>query len=214
MALGVAMPRAVRAQAAPDASVETALGSLASRAAMVFVGQVVAIERQTGVVEIVFRVDRPVVGEVGATYRLREWAGMWPPGQWRYRVGERALVFLHATSAAGLSSAVDGSEGVVPVTGAPDGTLLLDVRRLSTRVERQVGDPLPGADAGGIALSDALPLITSWNTPPVRRPVRRPLPGRPVMQQAPDAAGVVVPVADGEAAGMERLLQRGSDATE
>jgi len=113
-------------------------------------------------------------GQVGGNYTLREWAGMWPQGLWRYRVGERALVFLHGTSSAGLSSAVDGGEGVVPVMADSHGTVLLDVRRLSTRVLRQVGQPLDDGN-GAMALSDALPVIESRGTKPVR-PVRRPLP--------------------------------------
>ena len=162
--------------AAPDASVQAALQNLASRSAVVFVGQVTAIQRHTGVVEIVFRVDRPVLGQVDATYTLREWAGLWPPGQWRYTVGERAMMFLHATSGAGLSSAVDGGEGVVPVVGTADGTPLLDVRRLSTRVLRQVGDPLPTEANGAIALEDAIPLVANWKHRGLRPPVRRGLP--------------------------------------
>src|ERR1700743_2255490 len=109
--------------AAPDASVSAALANLSQRAATVFVGQVVGIRHDAGVVEVQFRVDTPVVGQPGGSYTLREWAGMWPPGQWRYHVGERALVFLHGASSAGLSSAVDGSEGVVPVMADTDGTV-------------------------------------------------------------------------------------------
>src|SRR6201992_3630799 len=134
--------------AVPDASVSAALANLSQRAAIVFVGQVMDIRRNAGVVEIQFRVDTPVVGQTSGSYTLREWAGMWPPGQWRYRVGERVLVFLHGTSAAGLSSAVGGREGVVPVMADPDGTVLLDVRRLSTRVLRQGGQPVGGGKGG------------------------------------------------------------------
>ena len=166
---------------APDASLSAALANLSQRAATVFVGQVVDIRRDAGVVEIQFRVDTPLVGQTGGSYTLREWAGMWPPGQWRYRVGERALVFLHGTSAAGLSSAVDGGEGVVPVMADTDGTVLLDVRRLSTRVLRQVGQPLNDGN-GAMALKDALPVIESRGTKPVR-PVRRPLPPAAVQIQ-------------------------------
>jgi hypothetical protein len=162
------------AQAAPDVSVTAALGNLSARAAAVFVGQVTAIRREAGIVEVVFRVDTPVVGKTGSTYTLREWAGMWPPGMQRYRVGERALVFLHGASGAGLSSAVDGREGVVPVMADSDGTVLLDVRRLATRVLRQVGQPLVDGD-GAMALKDALPVIQSRGVTTVR-PVRRPLP--------------------------------------
>jgi hypothetical protein len=198
--------------AAPDASVSAALANLSQRAAIVFVGQVVDIRRNAGVVEIQFRVDTLVLGQTGGSYTLREWSGMWPPGQWRYGVGERALVFLHGTSAAGLSSAVDGGEGVVPVMADTDGTVLLDVRRLSTRVLRQVGQPLSDgsgagngagnvAGNGAMALKDALPLIESRGTRPIR-PVRRPLP--PGVQPAPPPSGGL-PDATGSGPIMERL---------
>ena len=173
------------AVAAPDASVSAALANLSQRAAIVFVGQVVDIRRNAGVVEIQFRVDTPVLGQAAGSYTLREWAGMWPQGQSRYRVGERALVFLHGTSSVGLSSAVDGREGVVPVMSDTDGTVLLDVRRLSTRVLRQPGEPLDDGN-GAMALADALPVIESRGTTPVR-PVRRPLP--PAAVQATLSSG-------------------------
>jgi len=177
--------------AAPDASVSAALANLSQRAAIVFVGQVVDIRRNAGVIEIQFRVDMPVVGQAGGSYTLREWAGMWPPGEARYRAGERALVFLHGTSSAGLSSAVDGSEGVVPVMADADGTVLLDVRRLSTRVLRQVGQPLDDGN-GAMALKDVLPLIESRGTKPVR-PVRRPLPPAVVIQPGSGATNTTGP---------------------
>ncbi|HVG26897.1 MAG TPA: hypothetical protein VM865_04775 [Acidobacteriaceae bacterium] len=162
--------------AAPDASVGAALRNLASRAGVVFAGQVVAIERRGGVVEVVFRVDTPVLGQTGSTYTLREWAGLWPPGQWRYTVGERAMVFLHAGSPAGLSSAVDGGEGVVPVLAGSDGTALLDIRRLSTRVLRRIGDPLPAEETGGITLADAMQVVQGARSGVAREPFRRPIP--------------------------------------
>lgn len=187
----------------PDASVTDALANLSRRAATVFVGQVVDIRRNAGVVEVHFRVDTPMVGQTGGEYTLREWAGMWPQGQMRYRVGEHALVFLHAASGAGLSSVVDGSEGMVPVVADEKGTLLLDVRRLSTRVERQLGEPLADVSEGAIALKDALPVVESRGVSRIR-PVRKPLPpgttpivsvwrqvtripGSPVVQQVYDA---------------------------
>ncbi|HZQ43519.1 MAG TPA: hypothetical protein VFA99_09720 [Acidobacteriaceae bacterium] len=189
--------------AGPDASVTAALQNLSQRAATVFVGQVVGIRRDAGVVEIQFRVDTPLVGQTAGSYTLREWAGMWPMGVMRYRVGEHALVFLHGTSSAGLSSVVDGSEGMVPVVADAKGTLLLDVRRLSTRVQRQIGEPLADVSDGAIALRDVLPIVQSRGTAP-RRPVRRPLPpgttpilsngqvgtripARPIVEQVPDA---------------------------
>lgn len=187
--------------ATPDASVTAALANLSARAATVFVGQVTSIERVGGVVEIAFRVDTPVLGQTGATYTLREWAGMWPPGLQRYRVGERALVFLHGTSGAGLSSAVDGGEGVVPVMADANGTVLLDVRRLSTRVLRKVGEPLADISDGAMALSDALPVIQSRGTVSVR-PVRRPL---------PPAVTPIVPVGINGPAGIGPIEERLAD---
>ena len=235
LGLSVLAPRTVQAQAAapdasaaaPDANIEAALQNLASRASLIFVGQVVAIERHTGVVEVVFRVDRPVRGEVGATYTLREWAGLWPPGQWRYTAGERAMVFLHAASAAGFSSAVDGGEGVVPVVGAEDGTPLVDVRRLGTRVLRQVGEPLPGAADGAMTLQDAVALIApAAHQPgaepqpvrtPLRHPLRRPLPPALVGAAGPAGSGgtaVVELAPDGSPTTTTggRTLMRGPDA--
>lgn len=195
---GVAATSAVDAQVAqPDSSVGAALQNLASRAATVFAGQVISIQRHGGVVEIVFRVDTPVVGEVGSTYTLREWAGMWPPGQWRYTVGERAMVFLHGVSPAGLSSAVDGGEGVVPLMRGTDGTQLLDVRRLATRVLRPLGSPLPDANTGAISLADAVQIVTEWRTGTAREPSRRPLP--------PGASIVPRRTGDGLAAAAARI---------
>ncbi|HEV2575646.1 MAG TPA: hypothetical protein VGU25_00425 [Acidobacteriaceae bacterium] len=192
-----------QAVAGPDASVTAALQNLSKRAATVFVGQVVGIRRDAGVVEIQFRVDTPLVGQTAGSYTLREWAGMWPMGQMRYRVGEHALVFLHGTSRAGLSSVVDGSEGMVPVMADEKGTLLLDVRRLSTRVQRRIGEPLADVSDGAIALKDALPIVQSKGSVSMR-PVRRPLPPgttpilstwsqvtklppKPIVEQVPDA---------------------------
>jgi hypothetical protein len=178
---------------APDVSVEAALGNLSRRAATVFVGQVVGIQRNAGVVEIRFRVDTPVLGQAGGSYTLREWAGMWPQGQSRYRVGERALVFLHGASSAGLSSPVDGREGVVPVMADRDGTVMLDVRRLSTRVLRQLGEPLADVSNGAIALKDVLPVIESRGATTLR-PVRRPLPaGAGVLPRQPEGTQPVGP---------------------
>jgi hypothetical protein len=62
-----------------------------------------------------------------------------------------------------------------------DGTVLVDVRRLSTRVLRQVGQPLTD-DNGAMALKDVLPVIESRGMRLVR-PVRRPLPPAAVQVQ-------------------------------
>jgi hypothetical protein len=160
---------------------------LASRADVVFVGQVQKIEPKGGpgggVVEITFAVQQPVLGVVGGSYVMREWAGRWTGGAQRYWVGERAMFFLHAPSAAidggeGLSSPVDGMMGVVPVVpmGA-NGSALLDVRWLASRVRRAVGAPMVDASTGGIALADAVTVAKSWQTDSVTEPksVRLPM---------------------------------------
>jgi len=159
------------------ASVEGVLRSLASRAAVVFVGQVQSITPNGGVTEIVFRVQQPVIGEVGSTYTLREWSGRWSGGQQHYLLGQRSMIFLYAPSAAGLSSPVDGMAGVVPlIPMGADVDPLLDVRMLATRVERPVGSPMVDGDFGSIALADALTVVAAWNHEPLPEPVRHPLP--------------------------------------
>ncbi len=158
--------------------------SLASRAALIFVGQVIRIERRGEAVEITFNVEQPIAGSVDGQYTLREWTGLWPQGQYRYTVGQRALLFLHGASAAGLGSPVDGAEGVVPVVvqgaNAPE---LLDVRRLSAALLRRPGTPLATEATGAIQLAEALPLIAAGlvrggNRLPRPEPVRLPMPVR------------------------------------
>jgi hypothetical protein len=150
-------------QSAPDTSVGRALRSLAARAGVVFVGQVEKVEPKGGVVEVTFRVDRAVQGAVAGSYTLREWAGLWANGQPRYLPGQRAMVFLHASSAAGLSTPVDGMEGVVPVVAtSADAPPLLDARWLATRVQRGVGAPLVAAM---VSVEDAVAAVRSASEP-------------------------------------------------
>jgi hypothetical protein len=172
-ALAVGCASSARAQ---DGSVGAALRSLAARSGMVFVGRATAITPLQGSVEIRFAVEQPVLGVTGATYTLREWAGLWVGGQPRYRLGQRAMFFLHAPSAAGLSTPVDGMEGIVPVVAtAANQPLLLDVRRLATRVQRAPGTPLDTAEKGAVALSEAASAVAAWKTVSVE-PKRLPLP--------------------------------------
>jgi len=174
-----------RDERAPAESVGAELRLLASRAGVVFVGRVEKIETKEGtagemgggVVEITFSVEQPVLGVVGGSYVMREWAGRWTGGQQPFRVGQRAMFFLHAPSLAGLSSAVDGMIGVVPVV--PMGVnepALLDVRWLATRVRRTVGARLagtPGAagiSQGGMALVDGVAVAKAWKADSVAEP--------------------------------------------
>ena len=169
-----AQVRVVESEAAmPETDLAGALSHLSLRAAFVFVGTVETIERKPGVVEVGLRVEQAIQGEPGSHYVLREWAGRWVPGLNRYTVGQRALFFLQATGAAGLSSPVDGGEGVVPVLGdASDLTLvpILDTRRLNTRLQRNVGDKL--ADETTMTLAKAVQVIAQAPTTGLRRPAK------------------------------------------
>ena len=144
----------------PQSSLTGELASLASRAGVIFVGQVVKIQPKGSVVDIDFTVEQPLAGASGSEFTLHEWTGLWPQGQTRYILGERALVFLRGASAAGFSSPVDGAEGVVPVIAqGANAPQLLDVRRLSSAVLRAPGEPLPSTANGAILLSDAFAVI-------------------------------------------------------
>ncbi len=185
---------------APQTSLTEELGSLASRAGTIFVGQVISIERRAGVVEVGFSIEQIVVGGAGGSYTLREWAGLWPQGQSRYTLGERALIFLHAPSAAGFASPVDGAEGVLPVivqgANAPQ---LLDIRRVAAALLRAPGTPLPTETEGAILLSEATSIVAEMRSTPdvadaygsirhrqLKAPVRFPVPIRGRAAQAPD----------------------------
>ncbi len=107
-------------QPAPTVQPETVidiLHQMSDRADVIFAGQVLAIRPSNdGVVEVSFRVDQGIRGcTAGSTYILREWAGLWEGGSQRYRVGQSLLMLLHAPSAAGMSSPVDGLDGAIPI---------------------------------------------------------------------------------------------------
>jgi hypothetical protein len=159
----------------PDRTVGDALRHLGDHAGVAFIGRVQKIElppaaqqgiaqqgsAQQGVAAITFEVLQPVVGDPGPVYTVHEWAGLWTGGRQRYTVGQRALFFFHPVNAAGLTSPVDGMEGIVPlIPTTADASSLLDVRRLGTRILRRVGDPLPMADTGAITLNDAVAVLT------------------------------------------------------
>ena len=134
------------AQTSPNENIAAVFHSLTVRAGSVFVGEVVAVRPGGGVVEVEFRVNRSLKGSNSGKVILREWAGLWAGKQPRYWVGERAVIFLHTPGMSQFSSAVDGMNGVLPIT--PDvahGTvsaLTVDVRRLVTTVARDAGAPL------------------------------------------------------------------------
>ncbi len=163
----------------PQTTLTDELASLAGRAAQIFVGQVISVKHQGGVVEIAFSVDQALAGSVGSTFTLHEWTGLWPQGQVRYTLGQRALVFLHAASTAGFASPVDGAEGVVPViVQGAQAPQLLDVRRLAAALLRAPGTPLPTEADGAILLSDAMGAIARARTAAVTLDVTSTSPAR------------------------------------
>ncbi len=163
--------------ALPAVSVGGELRAMAARAGVVFVGEVQRIEPKEGVEEITFQVQRPVLGVTGGRYVMREWAGRWTGGQQRYRVGQQAMFFLYAPSAAGLSSPVDGMAGVVPLIAmGANADAVLDARWLTARVVRRVGAPMGEAAQGAIGLMDAETVVRHWQTEATMEPARRSLP--------------------------------------
>jgi hypothetical protein len=207
-AVGIAAQQ--RDERAPAESMGAELRLLGSRAGVVFVGQVEKIETRAGpgggtgdgVVEITFSVQQPVLGVVGGSYVMREWAGRWTGGQQHFQVGQRAMFFLYAPSASGLSSAVDGTMGAVPVVPmGVNGQALLDVRWLATRVRRMQGAPLAGASGtagisqGGIALADGLAVTKAWRTGEVAEPKGVRLPEGLLSQQQTEKPALPVSLA-------------------
>jgi hypothetical protein len=171
VALGAAlvMP-AASAQSLPQTS-EDVLQAMCRSAAVIFSGQVVAVRRHegrngsTGTVEIEFAVDDAVRGMQGARYILREWAGLWPAGDQPFQVGQRFLMLLHAPSAAGLSSPVDGMDGAIPIRAAGTGSAAADA-------------PAPAASmaaSSSASPSDARVVDLRW----IQTQVVRPLSYRP-----------------------------------
>ena len=77
--------------------------------------------RQLETVQICFLVNENVRGtKPGATFCIREWAGLWKSRD-RYRVGEWLALFLYPPSRLGLSSPVGGEEGRYSIDGAGRG---------------------------------------------------------------------------------------------
>ena len=104
-----------------QAPVGTELQLMASHAAVIFSGQVVAVSRNdsAGFVDVRFRIDAPVRGcPKTGWYVLREWAGLWTAQPERYRVGQSRLMLLTARGPAGMSSPVGGMDGAIPLVAA------------------------------------------------------------------------------------------------
>ncbi len=134
---------------APQSATDV-LEQMSDRAGVIFVGQVAAVRNgsfTTGVVEIDFRVETAIRGCSIGLYTLREWAGLWAENDQRYRLGERFLVLLHAPGPAGLSSPIDGLDGVIPIwqggiatsrAGQAASERVADLRWLGAKILRPV----------------------------------------------------------------------------
>lgn len=154
--LGLSVPALAQAPI-PDAAIAQELQRLAAHAGIIFVGQIVNIHPQKGLVEITFQVEQVISGSVGSSYTFREWSGLWPSGQHRYSVGQRVLAFMHTVSKVGMSSPVHGAEGLVPViVQGADSPELLDIRRVAASVIREPNSPLPTESNGAVLLSEAV----------------------------------------------------------
>lgn len=109
---------------------------VARAAGLIFSGTVKRVERRPATrgsavetVEVTFRVDYAIRGVTAAEdLTISQWIGLWTSGQ-RYRVGERALLFLYPPSKLGLTSSVGGPMGRFNVD--PWGRVLLSALHLS-----------------------------------------------------------------------------------
>ena len=91
---------------------------MASSAAVIFSGQVVAISREDSAsfIDVRFRIDEAARGcPKSGLYVLREWAGLWVGDPDRYRIGQRRLMLLTARGPSGMSSPVGGMDGAIPL---------------------------------------------------------------------------------------------------
>jgi hypothetical protein len=152
---------ALEAQVLPSASAlpSDAFQRAIRHAGVIFDGTVTAIQCGFGKgkvplsYRISFQVKQGVRGVRSAsTYTISEWAGLWVPRQPpRYRVGERALLFLYPRSRSGLTRTVGGRSGKLAVVAdAVHGTtqvylpLDLIVRFRCWRASSTWADPSPG----------------------------------------------------------------------
>ena len=175
----------VSAPASPalPAGTSAVLVDLASRAAVIFIGQVLAVTPSAGVVDIRFHVENPIRNcPQNGDYVLREWAGLWTAHPNRYRVGQRVLLFLAARGAAGMSAPVDVNDGIVPLMAtaqqpimdasgtvpadSPSDGLTVDLRWLQARVTRSSATPVllnslsAGSSAAKAWSGPVTPLVT------------------------------------------------------
>lgn len=112
------------------------LPQMAQAAGMIFSATVTGIARRPAsggqaieTVAITFHVQNVIRGATpGEDLTITQWIGLWSSGQ-RYRMGERALLFLYPPSKLGLTSCVGGPMGRFSLD--PLGRVLLSAQQLS-----------------------------------------------------------------------------------
>ena len=112
------------------------LPQLARAAGMIFSARITGVARHPAsgaqaieTVAITFHVENAVRGATpGEDLTITQWIGVWSSGQ-RYRIGERALLFLYPPSKLGLTSCVGGPLGRFSVDAL--GRVLLSAQQLS-----------------------------------------------------------------------------------
>lgn len=112
------------------------LPQLAQVAGMIFSATVTGIARRPAsggqsieTVAITFHVQNVIRGaRPGEKVTIAQWIGLWSSGQ-RYRIGERALIFLYPPSKLGLTSCVGGPLGRFDLDSL--GRVMLSAQQLS-----------------------------------------------------------------------------------
>jgi hypothetical protein len=130
--LAVLFPWASALSAAPPGAAKTpartpydGFRQTVRQSGLIFDGTVTAVQCEFGkgkipqIYRVSFQIKQGVRGvRTGATLAIREWAGLWSAGTAqapRYRVGERAFLFLYPPSRAGLTSTVGGRQGKLAI---------------------------------------------------------------------------------------------------
>ena len=111
------------------------LPQLSKAAGMIFSGTVISVVRQPvganaiGTIAITFHVENAIRGAMpGEDRTITQWIGLWSGGQ-RYRIGDRALLFLYPPSKLGLTSCVGWPLGRFAMDRS--GRVLLSAQQLS-----------------------------------------------------------------------------------
>lgn len=121
----------------PPSNLEDALHSLYASANVVFTGEVTAVERSGDTVTVRFQVLEGIRGvSNGATYVLREWAGLWVDEPSRYVVKEQRLMLLRANSACGYASPAGGVGAFALHGDSAQGSV--DLRWLAAQISTSV----------------------------------------------------------------------------